>query len=242
MPTRELVSRDLHRVALGGSEIDYVLVRRRGRRGVGLKVDAAGLTVNAPVSVPLARIEDFLRECERWITKKLAQWGARRVPPASWADGAALPYLGGTLVLRPSRAARSHVELAAGELHVAVREPGDEAVKRAVVAWYRKAALAHLAERTFTLARVGGLPMPRVFLSSAATRWGSCNSRREIRLAWRLVKAPPVLIDYVVCHELAHLRHMNHSPAFWAEVERLCPGHKRLRRELEAADPLYRSF
>ena len=242
MPTRELVSRDLRRLALGGTELDYVLLRRRGRRGVGLKVDAQGLTVSAPATVPVTRIEDYLRKCERWIVKKVAQWDARRVPPASWTDGAALPYLGGTLALRTGVASRVHVELAVGELRVAVRAPGDEAVKRAVVAWYKRAALAHLAERAFTLARVGGLPLPRVFLSSAGARWGSCNSRREIRLAWRLVKAPPALIDYVVCHELAHLRHMNHSPAFWAEVERLCPEHRRLRRELQAADHLYRSF
>jgi predicted metal-dependent hydrolase len=242
MPTRELVSRDLRRLALGAGEVAYVLLRRRGRRGVGLKVDAEGLTVSAPVSVPVARIEDYLRECERWIVKKLAQWGARRLPPVSWADGAALPYLGGTLVLRTQLAPRAHVELADGELRVATREAGDEAVKRAVVGWYRRTALALLAGRAFTFARIGGLPMPRVFLSSAATRWGSCNSRREIRLAWRLLKAPPAIIDYVVCHELAHLRHMNHSPAFWAEVERLCPDHRRLRRELVAADHLYRSF
>jgi predicted metal-dependent hydrolase len=242
MPTRELVSRDLRRLALGAGEVDYVLLRRRGRRGVGLKVDAEGLTVSAPVSVPVTRIEDYLRECERWIVKKLAQWGARRPPPVSWADGAALPYLGGTLVLRTQLASRAHVELADGELRVAMREAGDDAVKRAVVGWYRRTALVLLAERAFTFARIGGLPMPRVFLSSAATRWGSCNSRREIRLAWRLLKAPPAIIDYVVCHELAHLRHMNHSPAFWAEVERLCPEHRRLRRELVAADHLYRSF
>ena len=82
----------------------------------------------------------------------------------------------------------------------------------------------------------------QVHLSSALARWGSCNSRREVRLAWRLVKAPRELIDYVICHELAHLRHMNHSSAFWAEVARQCPDYRRLRDELFATDHLYRSF
>ena len=242
MPTRELVSRDLRRLRLGGAEVDYVLLRRRGRRGVGLKVDAEGLTVSAPLSVPLARVEDYIRECERWVLKKIAEWGARQVPTASWQDGTALPYLGTTLILRATVAARTHLELAAGELRVAVRVRTDEALKHAVIAWYKRAALSHLAERAFTIARVGGLPMPRVLLSSASARWGSCNTRREVRLAWRLVKAPPTLIDYVVCHELAHLRHMDHSKAFWSEVERLCPDYRRLRDQLEAQDHLYRSF
>jgi predicted metal-dependent hydrolase len=242
MPTRELVSRDLHRVELDGAELDYVLVRRRGRRGVGLKVDATGLTVSAPLSVPLGAIEGYLRDNARWIRRKVAEWGARRAPPAQWHDGALLPYLGRTIALRRQAGARSHAELAGDELNVTSREDGDEAVRRTVVAWYKRLALPHFAERAFVLARAGGLPMPRVFLSSAAARWGSCNTKREIRLAWRLLKAPPALIDYVVCHELAHLRHMNHSPAFWAEVGRLCPDHRRLRGELEAADPLYRTF
>jgi predicted metal-dependent hydrolase len=92
------------------------------------------------------------------------------------------------------------------------------------------------------LAAIAGLVPPRFFLSSAMARWGSCNTRREVRLAWRLVKAPPELVDYVVCHELAHLRHMNHSSAFWAEVARQCPDYQRLRDELFATDHLYRAF
>ncbi len=242
MPTRELVSRDLHRLALGGTDVDYVLLRRRGRRGIGLKVDSGGLTVSAPVTAPLAKIEAFLRESERWVMRKITEWGARRVPQADWRDGALLPYFGGALTLRVSTGSKVHAEAFAGELRVTVREPGEDAVRRAVIAWYKRTALAHLAQRAFAIARQGGLAPPRVFLSSAQSRWGSCNSKREVRLTWRLVKAAPELIDYVVAHELAHLRHMNHSSAFWAEVGRLCPDHRRLREALESSDHLYRSF
>jgi predicted metal-dependent hydrolase len=242
MPTRELVSRDLRRLQLGGVDVDYVLVRRRGRRGVGLKVDPSGLTVNAPLTVSVASIESYLRASERWIAKKLAEWGERKIPEASWADGAPLPYLGRSLTLRLAGTGRARTELEGDELYVIIPAGSNDAVRKGVIAWYKRAALAHLAGRAFSIARDAGLPMPSVFLSSALARWGSCNSKREIRFTWRLVKAPPAIVDYVVCHELAHLRHMNHSPAFWAEVERLCPGHKRLRAELEATDHLYRSF
>jgi predicted metal-dependent hydrolase len=242
MATRDLVSRDLRRMALGTDPFDYVLVRRRGRRGVGLKVDENGLTVSAPCTMPLARIEALVRESERWVLRKVAEWRTRQVPQVRWNDGATVPYLGGSLVLRIACGARPVAERIGAELRVTVRSPADADVQRAVVAWYKRQARGHLAARLAQLAGAAGLAPPRFFLSSALARWGSCNSRREIRLAWRLLKAPAELVDYVICHELAHLRHMNHSRAFWAEVERQCPDYKARRAELFATDYLYRSF
>jgi hypothetical protein len=242
MASRDLVSRDAHRMALSAGPIDYVLVRRRGRRGIGLKVDETGLTVSAPSTMPLARIEALARESESWIVRKVTEWSARQVPSIAWQDGTALHFLGETLTLRVVPGRRSHVELVSGELRVTVREGTVDEIRRAVVRWYRRAAHEWLAERARLLAVRAGIAPPRVMISPAMARWGSCNSRREVRLAWRLVKAPLALIDYVICHELAHLRHMNHSAAFWAEVERQCPGYKALRAELFATDHLYRSF
>ena len=242
MASRDLVTRDPRRMDLGAGPIDYVLVRRRGRRGVGLKVDETGLTVNAPLTMPLAKIEAMARESERWILRKVAEWSARQVPDVLWHDGAPLQFLGETVALRLVAGKRSHVELVAGELRVTVRDREGDGIRRAVVRWYRRAAHEWLAERTRIIAARAGIAPPKVMISSAMARWGSCNSRREVRLAWRLVKAPLNLIDYVICHELAHLRHMNHSSAFWSEVERQCPDYKRLRAELFATDHLYRSF
>jgi predicted metal-dependent hydrolase len=242
MPPLELVSRDVHRILLGAEAIEYVLVRRRGRRGIGLRVDHDGLTVSAPSTLPLARIEAQVRESERWILRKVAEWSARRIPAVEWREGAQLPYLGGSLRLVVAAGARNQVELGEGELRATVRDARAEPLRRAVVAWYKRAALAHLAGRAFALSRIAGLAPPRVILSSALTRWGSCNVRGEVRLSWRLVKARPALVDYVVCHELAHLRHMDHSRAFWSEVERQCPDYRTLRKELLATDHLYRGF
>lgn len=243
MRTRELVSRDLHRLALGGRAVDYVLVRRRGRRGVGLKVDEKGLTVSAPSTLPLARIEALVRESESWVLRKVEEWRARQVPAMLWQDGAVLPFLGEALLLRLHAASRPAAEREGSELLVrAPPEAGETAIRLAVVGWYKRVALPLLSARVASLAERAAIRPPRVFLSSAMARWGSCNSHREVRLAWRLVKAPPTLVDYVVCHELAHLRHMNHSRAFWAEVERQCPDYRALRRQLFATDHLYRSF
>ena len=241
MPTRELVSRDLRRMALGEEAIDYVLVRRRGRRGVNFKVDESGLTVSAPISMSLAQVEALARDSERWILKKVAEWRHRQVPVAAWHEGARLPFLGGGLALRLFTG-RTGAEREKQELWV--RTPAGTAaqVQRAVVGWYKRAAKEYLAERLARLSSQARIAAPHFILSSAVGRWGSCNSRREVRLTWRLMKAPPELIDYVVCHELAHLRHMDHSAAFWAEVERQCPDYRALRDRLQSTDHLYRSF
>ena len=72
-----------------------------------------------------------------------------------------------------------------------------------------------------------------VYLSNAKSRWGSCNSKREIRLNWRLIQAPPHIINYVICHELAHLKEMNHSNRFWEEVEKVLPEYRSSEKELK---------
>jgi predicted metal-dependent hydrolase len=242
MPTRELVSRDRHRLLLGADAVEYLLVRRRGRRGVGLKVDETGLTVNAPATMPLSKVEALVRESERWVLRKITEWRGRRVPDVTWHDGSPMPYLGRNLILRLEIGRRGSAVVQDDDLRVTVRSADAAEVKRVVIGWYKREALAYLSARALQLASAAALSPPRVSMSSAMARWGSCNTRREVRLAWRLLKAPVELIDYVICHELAHLRQMNHSPAFWAEVARQCPDYRRLRDELFATDHLYRAF
>jgi len=232
-------------IALQGHAVDYKLVRRRGRRGVSLKVDGTGLTVAASLSTPVSAIEDMIGQHAQWVLKKLGEWSHRRIESQQWQTGAAIPWLGETLTLMidvDATLRRAKVEPLMGHLFVRVKADDPAVVEKAVIDWYKKEALPHLAQRAFFFAKLHGLPTPRVFLSHANNRWGSCNSRREVRLAWRLLKARPALIDYVVCHELAHLRHMNHSAAFWQEVARMCPDYLALKKELDANDHRFRAF
>jgi predicted metal-dependent hydrolase len=242
MPTRELVSRDLRQLSLGDGVIEYVLTRRYGKRGVGLKVDENGLAVSAPSTMPLAKIEALVRESERWVLRKIAEWSHRKIAPVHWREGERVPFLGGGLTLRLARGARSRADRKEGELWVVTRDGTASQVEHAVVRWYKRAAHVYLAERLHALADAAKLSPPTLTISSAMARWGSCSSKREVRLAWRLVKAPPDLVDYVICHELAHLRHMDHSNAFWAEVGRQCPDYRQKRDRLNEMDHLYRTF
>ena len=238
-------------IALQGRRVDYRLVRRRGRRGVGLKVDGTGMIVAVSLSTPISAVEEMIGDNSAWVLKKLDEWSHRRIVPQTWQTGTALPFIGDTLILMldietKSARTKAAVEQLMGHLFVRanVANTTSEAavIEKAVVAWYKKQALPHVAQRAFFFAKLHGLAPPRVFLSSANSRWGSCNSRRELRFSWRLIKARPALIDYVVCHELAHLRHMNHSTAFWLEVERMCPGYRALKSEIDLNDHKFRAF
>lgn len=239
-PSKEETPRS---IALDGRHVDYKLIRRRGRRGLGLKIDGNGMTVNASLTTPVSSIEEMIGKNQAWVLKKLEEWSPRKIVPQRWETGATVPLLGESLTLMVDAGpARAQVEHVLSHLFVRTRDSSAEALEKNVVAWYRKQALTHLAQRTFFFSKLHGITPPRVFLSSANSRWGSCNSRREIRFSWRLMKARPALIDYVVCHELAHLRHMNHSAAFWQEVERMCPDYRALKAELDANDHRFRAF
>ncbi len=240
---RDCVETDERSIALDGKRVDYKLVRRRGRRGVGLKIDGTGMTVAASLTTPIGAIEDMIGKNEAWVLKKLGEWSHRKITPQLWMTGSSFYFMGEPVTLMiDAGAGRPGAELAQGHLFVRVKnnEPAD--IEKVVVTWIKRQALPHLAQRAFFFAKLHGLTPPHVFLSSANNRWGSCNSRREVRFSWRLMKARPALIDYVVCHELAHLRHMNHSAAFWSEVERMCPDYEALKAELDRNDHKFRAF
>jgi hypothetical protein len=227
-----------------GAELRYILKRSPRRRTIALRIDGNGLTVNAPARTPLYRLEALLADKAGWVRDKLAEMMERQAPQRTWQDGETLPFLGGHLRLSTLAGKARAQPLVVGEqLLTEMADVGDSAAIQAkVLKWYRRQALDHFAERVALYARRLGVPLPKLFLSNAASRWGSCNSRGEVRLNWRLIKAAPHLIDYVVAHELAHLKHLDHSPAFWRTVALIYPDCLAARRELKTCGHLYHSF
>lgn len=222
-------------IVISGKEILYTLKISTRRRTIGLRVDEHGLTVRVPRRVPQHTVESLLQDKSGWITRKLGEWQDR--PTAiDWQDGATLQYLGQDIRLCLRQDARNRaVEFDGARLYLALTNPDDHAtVKRKITQWYRKQSLADFTRRVQILAAKLGIPTPSLHLSNAKSRWGSCNSKKEVRLNWRLIQAPAHIIHYVAAHELAHLKEMNHSPKFWAWVEKLCPDYKAARQELKA--------
>lgn len=218
-----------------GDVIPYQL-ERRPRKSVGMLINNTGLVVRAPRHVSQSRIEQLLQTKAGWIRSKLKLREESVDAPMHLNDGAVLWLLGSEIRLSVRADARSRaVEFDHGVLHIALPAPDDEsAVARKVLQWYRKQALADFSRRLEIFSAKLGVALPKLLLSNARARWGSCNSKAEIRLNWRLLQAPPHIINYVVCHELAHLKQMNHSPKFWALVESICPDYKKAEKELKA--------
>ena len=238
------------RIQLRGTTVLY-LFRRSRRRTIGMAVGPQGLEVSAPRWVPLGEIEAALLEKQDWILRKLSdmQLHQQRLLGARihWRDGVELPYLGlgMRVVLAPDHRFRERGAQLLPLLPVQPQAPAHQLLvglprhatapqlRDAVQAWLMRRAREHFTERLQHFAPQLGVQWRKLSLSSAATRWGSASADGSIRLNWRLIHFKPDIIDYVVVHELSHLRVMNHSPAFWDTVEQVLPDYAERRAQLK---------
>jgi predicted metal-dependent hydrolase len=235
--------------------LDEVLVayefRRAKRKNIGFVVGPDGLTVSAPRWVTLGEVEAAIRGKARWIVAKLEQARQRkdRIDAAriEWCDGASFPFLGETviLVLDPRHDFRetggmlnTDADALPGvprlTLHVGLPQSATQAqIRDAVQAWLMRQAKRIFTERLAHFAPLLGVQWKKLALSSAGTLWGTAQSNGSIRLNWRLVHFRMAVIDYVVAHELSHLRVMDHSPRFWDTVRSVVPDYAQLRGQLK---------
>ena len=237
-------------VVLGDSVVAFEF-RRGKRRNIGFMVGPEGLTVSAPKWVPLYEIDAAVKSKEPWILKKLgdSHERQRRVESAriEWRDGATFPFLGEQviLVLDPRHAfdevgavLNTDGEALPGmprhTLHVGLPNSADAAqIRDSVQAWLMRQAKRLFTERLDHFAPQLGVQWRKLVLSNAGTRWGTAHSDGLIRLNWRLIHFGLPVIDYVVAHELSHLRVMDHSPRFWDTVRTVVPDYAQLRGQLK---------
>lgn len=220
-----------------GETISYLL-ERRSRRTVGLKITTEGLVVHAPKRIFEFQLHQILQEKSNWILSKLEAREANQIEKIEWVDGEHLLYLGQDIQLKLVSNVKKSTRFENAELVIHAPEANDHTVcSRMVLMWYKKQAFLDFSRRLEILSAKLGVPTPPLTLSNAQSRWGSCNSRGEVRLSWRLLQAPPNIINYVICHELAHLKQMNHSPKFYAVLESLFPNYKAAEKELKILSP-----
>ncbi len=237
--------RATRRIQLGSADVAYAF-RRGKRRTIGMAIGPDGLEVSAPRWVTVGEVESVLHEKADWIARKLVemqerqqQLGAARIV---WVDGVVLPYLGEQLhvvldsssTLKKNSAQFEPTQTGMHTLRLGLpltAEPHQ--IRDAVQAWLMRQAKALFVERLNHYAPQLGVQWQKVSLSSATTRWGSASANGSIRLNWRLIHHKPDVIDYVVAHELSHLRVMDHSPRFWETVQSVMPDYAQHRRALK---------
>lgn len=232
---------------VGNHTISYEL-RRTRRRTIGLLITDEGLRVSVPQWVAQGDIDRVLHDRSKWIQRRLQAWQERQArlqaERTRWEDGGRLPYLGVDIPFRLHAGPTTYFD---GSLENPV--PGDtlwltlpaqaneQQIRDSVLSWLQQQASREIGARLERALQHTGLEIRRWRLSSAATRWGSCSSQGNIMLNWRLIHFSGHIIDYVIIHELAHLREMNHGPGFWAQVERYMPHYRSARDALRRVDP-----
>ena len=221
--------------------IGFTLLRSN-RRSIGFVIRDGSLRVTAPRWVTLSQIDDAVVRKADWILSRQAAWHDQQQQAAGqrycWEDGGRIPYLGCNIRLRHTGtrgqfdgdpdAPRDDDDLWLG----LPEDAGVERFRQATLHWLQARAYDFMGRRLQHFLESADLRINKWRLSGAATRWGSCSSKGNIMLNWRLIHFTPDIIDYVIAHELAHLRQMNHSPAFWAEVGQLLPGYQAARQAL----------
>jgi len=246
---RELLSGEVFKhpraqrdVRLDGHLVAYEM-RRARRRSIGFVVGPEGLSVSVPRWVGVKEVDSALQEKRGWILRKLREQRERALRLQSaridWRDGTQLPFLGDSVILvLDARTTGAVLDNGADGLPGVARRllriglphtATPEQIRDAVQSWLQRQARRVFEERCALFAARLNVRVRRIALSSAATRWGSANADGSIRLNWRLVHFALPIIDYVVAHELAHLREMNHSPAFWDVVRSVLPDYEHSR-------------
>jgi predicted metal-dependent hydrolase len=206
--------------------IPYRIRRSERARRARILVDGDGVEVVVPRRFPLREVEPFVEEKRAWIERTLERMRAteEELPPARLRDGGEVPYLGdrlGLAVRIERRRVREHVARHGHELRLAL--PADTTVRDALERWYRRRARAEVGPRLDAACARWGSSYTRLQIRGQRTRWASCSSTGAMSFNWRLLLAPPQVLDYVVEHEVVHLEVLDHSQRFWIMLSERVP-------------------
>jgi predicted metal-dependent hydrolase len=216
----------VHREVLcvNGRKIPVAIARSQRARRYVLRLRADGLArLTVPRHGSTAEAWQFAQRNSAWLEKQLQHFATRPLRSKEWFAGTEIFFRG-----EPVRIETDNQRARFGSEAVIVADANAD-LRPAIEKHLRALALKELPARTFDFATQHGLAVRRVTVRSQRSRWGSCSSNGVISLNWRLIQTPPFVSDYIILHELMHLRQMNHSARFWNEVARACPDYRRAK-------------
>lgn len=212
---------------------EFTIARSPRRRSISIEIRKAQVVVRAPMGVAQSLLLDFLHQKAVWVRAKISeqqQTLAIQPEPRSYAQGSQIPLMDETLVLVLGRGPSAAIARVDQHLHLILSPRSrlsDEAqIRQLLSRWYQQQALTILTRKTTDLTCVMGLVCTQVSIKATRSKWGHCTSRGAIQYNWQILLAPEAIVDYLVAHEVSHLRHHNHSADFWALVASVCPTFK----------------
>jgi predicted metal-dependent hydrolase len=212
-------------------EIPVEKIIRSRRRTIGLEVTpAATLIVRAPLRAPAAHIDEIIRQKRSWILRKLDEMKRRPLLPShEYAEGELFFYLGRAYPLHIVD--HENMTIERGERFYISRLLLPD-IRNHMKRWYREEARREIQARCMWLSTKTGLVPATIRITDARQRWGSCTHKGGLNFSWRLIQAPPEIVDYVVVHELVHLGQPDHSKKFWSAVRKIMPDYEVRRKWL----------
>ncbi|MGB1086443.1 MAG: M48 family metallopeptidase [Methylophilaceae bacterium] len=218
-------------ISLNNEIISYTLIKTL-RKTITLRVNENGLLINAPFIVSKNRIDELIFQKRNWVLTKL-NWFNQKNQKSKLENNLVISILNQRYTVKIIKG-KNKVFLKDGTCWIQTKILDDaKYIEILFINWLKNFALNFFEEETRRLAMLHGFSYRSVKISNAKTRWGTCNGKGVIRLNWRLILSRPEIVNYVICHELSHLTHMNHSSKFWSLVEELCPNYKSLSKELK---------
>ena len=216
---------------LDGNSISYLLIRKY-RRSISLRITKDGLIVNAPILVSKIHIKKIIISKEKWIKSKL-NLIKMKAPPFTLRNGHKFNLLGKIVRFKITEG-KKKIYLQNNSCFISFNAISKEdKLKKYFIDWLKEYALDYFIIRVNFHSKKNNLFPNKVLLSNAKTKWGSCNNKKEVRLNWRLIQSSASIIDYVICHELSHLKFMDHSQQFWSLVGEIFPSYKETKKQLK---------
>jgi hypothetical protein len=239
-------------IQFGNKQINYTIIRGNRKKTISIHVRLNSVTVRAPKRISEKNIRLLMEKKARWIFKRqeLIREHKLLYPPREFVSGESFPYLGRQYrlkVMRSENGVPPTCHLVNGRLRVEIGNniEGDKAkmaVRNALSVWYKTQAENKIRERLPLLAEKAGRRPTSIIIKNQKSRWGSCSHTGIVRFNWKIIMAPVSVLDYLITHELCHLFHQDHSPAYWRKVLAILPEYKQNRKRLKEYDSIMRDF